>query len=163
MDSEDKTDLQLIYQQAWNQYNTYYQSYSIYNSKFNLAGAVSSVFILVLITSVQAWSKLFYIPILPLLMPFILTLINLNYQKIKIPWFGKDDLIGQLKQGEEIFFQKQLDDIFVAAESLFEYKQFARKWMSISVFSIVISGIISIGIAGYVILFPVLCNICPKT
>lgn len=78
----NKIDLKLIYDHAWNQYNTYYQSYSLYTSKFNMVGAVSSVFILVLITSAQTWSLLFYIPISFLLIPFILTLINLNLN----PW-----------------------------------------------------------------------------
>lgn len=149
----ERINYKILYDQAWNQYNIYFQTYSIHNSKFNVIGAVSSIFILVLVTLAQTWSKWLYLSLPFLLFPFFVTLRNLM-RGFKIPWFKKDVLESQMLEGEDEFFKHQIDDIFYAATTLLGYKNFTRRWVFRSVSSIVIGVIVSICVFLHLYLLP---------
>lgn len=157
MNDNEKIDYKTLYHQVWNQYNIYYQSYSVYNNKFNTIGAVSSIFVLVLTIAGERWSKWFYLPLPLLLFPFFVALINLMYKEIEIPWFGKEKLESQLSEGVAEFFKLQIDDIFHATNTLYDYKVFARRWVSISVWSIIASFIVSF-ISLFLSMLPLVCR-----
>jgi hypothetical protein len=158
MEENQGIDYKALYSQAWNQYNVYFQAYSIYNDKFNTIGAISAIFILVLTTAAQVWSKWFYLPIGSLLFPFFVALKNIMYRDVEIPWFGKEKLENQILEGDNQFFKCQVDDIFHAAGTLFKYKLFARRWISISVWFIIVSAIITF-ISLLVSLLPLVCSL----
>jgi len=162
MNDNEKIDYKTLYYQAWNQYNIYFQGYSVYNNKFNTIGAVSSIFILVLTTAAKTWSKWFYLPLPLLLFPFFVALRNLMYREIEIPWFGKEKLESQIREGEAEFFKLQMNDIFHAAKTLFEYKVFARRWVLISVWFIIASVIVSF-ISLCLSLLPLVCSLYAGT
>lgn len=148
-----RINYKILYRQAWNQYNIYFQTYSIHNSKFNVIGAVSSIFILVLVTLAEAWSRWLYLSLPFLIFPFFVTLRNLM-RRFKIPWFKKEDLESQMLEGEDEFFKHQIDDIFIAATTLLDYKNFSKKWVLRSVQSIVIGVIVSICVFLHLYLLP---------
>lgn len=158
MKKNNKIKFDLVYQQIWNQYNIYYQSYSIYNSKFNIIGVVASVFIAVLLTVAGSWSPLLYIPILGLLIPFIVALFNLYYDKVKIPWFDKGQLVNKSIIGKPEYYEALIDDVIQATDTLLAYKKYARRWVSISIWAIVISIVIALSIACCKLLHPILCG-----
>ena len=158
MKKNNKTEFDLLYPQVWNQYNIYYQSYAIYNSKFNIIGVVASVFIAVLLTVAGSWSWLLYIPILGLLIPFILALLNLKYDKVKIPWLDKHQLVKNLQGGKSEYYEALIDDVFEATNTLLAYKRFAHKWVSISIWSIVISIVLASSFTMCKLLQPIICG-----
>jgi hypothetical protein len=158
MKKNQDIDYRALYSHAWNQYNVYFQAYSILNDKFNTIGAISAIFILVLTTAAQVWSKWFYLPIVSLLFPFFVALKNIMYRDVEIPWFGKKELENQILEGENQFFKCQVDDIFHVADTLFKYKLSARKWISISVWFIIVSAIITF-ISLLLSLLPFVCSL----
>jgi len=127
------SDYKILYDQAWNQYNVYYQSYFIRNSKFNMIGAISSILIVSEITVALSISRLFFIPIIPLLVIFLIFILNLMYNKLEIPWFEKHQLIDQLRQGEAEFYNCQIDDIYKAAHTLLAYKRYTDGRISFAI------------------------------
>lgn len=139
MKENKKTEFELLYQQVWNQYNIYYQSYSIYNSKFNSIGVVASVLIAVLLAVADSRSWLLYLPIIGLCIPLALALYNLMYSKVKIPWFDKNQLVKNLQCGKSEYYEALIDDVYTATDTLLAYKRLAQKLVSISIWAIVIS------------------------
>jgi len=158
MQEKNRTQLDLIFQQTWNQYNIYYQSYMIYNSKFNTIGVVASVFIVVLLAIANSWSTLLYIPILGLLIPFVLTLLNLKYDGVQIPWIDKEHKIRKSQIGKTEFYEECIEDVMQATNTLLTYKKIVRKRIALSIWSIFISLVFAFFITLYKILQPIFCG-----
>jgi hypothetical protein len=163
MNNGERINYKILYDQVWNQYNIYFQTYWVHNNKFNVLGAVSSIFILVLVTVAEskAGSRWFYLPLLFLLFPFALSLVNIK-RRFEIPWFGKEKLESQMLKGGDEFFKHQIDDIYHAATTLRKYKNFAEKWVSISVWSIIIGAFVFISLFTYLYLLPLICGLMQR-
>ena len=145
MKKQKKVKFELLYQQVWNQYSVYYQSYEIYNNRISSIGVVSSVFIAVLVTVPGQWPWLRYLPIIGLLIPPVLALYTVSYRKVKIPWFDKKQLLKHLKCGKQEYYEALIDDVYQATSTLLIYKGIAQKLVSISVWAIILS-VVSVGI-----------------
>ena len=157
---DERTKYKILYRQAWNQYNIYFQTYSLHSNKFNTIGAVSSIFILVLVTLAEAeeGSKWFYMPVVFLLVPFIVTLINLM-KGFKIPWFKREKLEDQISEGEVEFFKHQIEDIYKSHDTLLAYKKWAKRWSRVSVWFIFAGLAVSVFLLARQYLPPLFCRL----
>jgi hypothetical protein len=152
----------MIYDQMWNEYNTYYQSYEQYNNRFHMIGLIASI-IIVLLIDLNNGCYWFYIPMMPLIIPMSYTIRNLCYgmkdgsiKKIEIPNIGRDKLMEILNYNKNTDFYKEvIDDIHLATVSLYDYKtNFARPGIRTSICWIIISFITTMIIVFYSAFYP---------
>ena len=133
------TETKMFYTQAWKQFNIYFRSVATITQKINYLSIIALGLIIAMI--INPLSSFFYIPVIILLIPIVVAVINLMNKTATIPWISKSELLDTLHGTEPFPYEEYISDLFNSIDSLYTYKLFGRTCIRISVSSIIIAVI----------------------